>query len=187
MQKVLICDIDDVLLDWSRSFNTFLEDQGYASLATCNNTIKECLGITEEQVKDLMLKHNTSNSFSKIKPNKDSLLLNQYYKIFSKIYFISACGDQDIIVSKRLKNLKDLFTFDFELITVQVHGSKYNKLKEITQDNTKKYYFLDDRVQNVVHAEELGCISYVYYTHWTDPKGFKTVQTIQEFLKEITK
>jgi len=188
--KILIVDIDDVVLDWTASFDKYIRKfHGYDGVPLGENPkrLPDILNCSREKVISIMEEHNTSSRFKNLKNFKDSkelLLLNTY---FEKVYSITSCGKSDQIRQNRLENLMVAIPcFIDELICLDFYEHKHEEIIEIINNHKdSEIYMLDDNVIDIEFAISKGVNGIVYKSAFYDSKGLITVNSCKEFIRYI--
>ena len=78
--KILITDIDDTLLDWTKSFDIFARKHfGYTGITLSKNPQRlwDALNTTKENIPEFMKAHNESSEFAQLEYLNDSEILNK--------------------------------------------------------------------------------------------------------------
>jgi FMN phosphatase YigB (HAD superfamily) len=137
MSKLLLTDIDGVVLDWLGSFKHYLTDRG---IEQNDQTLD---GLIEQHVETFQ---QSSYYFGCLKTCKKSeMYLKKIHDLNYKIVAITACGTSDVIKSFRQNNLYQHFgdLFD-DILFVNVHDSKQPLLQSFdsavwVEDNYTHY------------------------------------------------
>lgn len=188
--KILITDIDEVLLDWSDSFDKFLrEEYQYDGCHLRDNPKRlwDVVGVHESDIGGVMAGHNDSPAFAYLDYKKDSAILKDNYKKFDKIIAVTSCGSEASIQEKRIKNLKEKFGDIFDDIEfLDFLNPKHEALQRIKDTfSNDKIYMIDDSVKDVAHARKIGIDAYVYKATFHDPKDLPVVESFSEFLEKL--
>ena len=158
IDKVILCDVDNCLIDWITSFNEFMSTKGYCLLEGHEEKfyISEKYGLEVEKAESLVLEFNRSDNIRSLKPYKDAVeyvskLKEQGYKFHA----ITSIGSETITVTNRVFNLEQVFgkdTFD-TIQCIKVFADKRPFLKEWKD---KKYVWIEDCPKNIVAGFEMG-------------------------------
>ena len=98
--KILITDIDDTLLDWTKSFDIFARKHfGYTGIALSKNPQRlwDALNTTKENIPEFMKAHNESSEFAQLEYLNDSEILNNVFDKFDKIFCMDTKNYQDVL------------------------------------------------------------------------------------------
>ncbi len=162
MPYSIIVDVDDVILDWTKSFSEFA---GF-NFANSPKRIHECLGITFSEEKEIIHTFNISPAFSEL-PLVDGALsgihfLMQHYDVS----FVTSCGTHETIQRLRRKQLTELFGSGIKVEFLPMHTVK---LEPVTRLRPK--IIIDDNYDNVMCGRNNGAIGYLFTTPWSVTKG----------------
>jgi FMN phosphatase YigB (HAD superfamily) len=188
--KILITDIDEVLLDWSDSFDKFLrENYGYDECHLRDNPKRlwEVVGVHERDIGGIMNIHNDSPTFAQLDYKNDSAILKNHYKKFDKIIAVTSCGSENSIQQKRIQNLKYKFgDIIDEIEFLDFLNPKHEALEKIKDRfSDAKIYMIDDSVKDVEYARSIGINAYVYKATFHDPKDLPVVDSFTQFLEKL--
>lgn len=187
--KILITDLDDTLLDWTKSFDTFIrENYGYDDVFLSDNPKRlwEILGVTKDEVTAIMKKHTQIERFGNLEYYKDAALINTMKNHFDKIIALTSCGNDKEIVEKRNKNVKSLFPVIDNIIYLDFLHQKEDKLKSIIDAYPHTtFYMIDDNIIDVQSALDLGIQAWVYKSAFQHSKDLPIVETLSEFFEKI--
>jgi hypothetical protein len=154
MEKVLLTDVDGVLLDWEAGFTPWMEQQGYTRKPGTEDqySVGKIYGVSSEEGTEFIAKFNSSSDFGSLGPWKDSV---EYMKRFKaegwKIITITTAGEHPWTYGLRENNFEKVFgpgVID-EIYILTLHGDKGVQLQNY-QD--KGYYWVEDKPSNA----ELG-------------------------------
>lgn len=110
MKKVLLTDVDGVLVDWVGSFGRYAESQGHKLRMKTPETweMTEWLGVEGSTIQKLIKEFNSSKAFAEIPVFKDALSalpeISRYYDLVA----ITCCSSDPETVANRKKNLEML-------------------------------------------------------------------------------
>lgn len=188
--KILITDIDEVLLDWSDSFDGFLrENYGYDDCHLRDNPQRlwEVVGVHESDIGGIMNIHNDSPAFANLDYKNDSDILKDNYKKFDRIIAVTSCGSDTSIQQKRIQNLKEKFgDIIDEIEFLDFLNPKHEALEKIKERfSDAKIYMIDDSVKDVEYARSIGINAYVYKATFHDPKDLPVVDSFTQFLEKL--
>jgi len=163
---LIIFDIDDVLLDWSKSFDIFLRNEkDYIGepVQTSTKRIPEILNTTPDEANKIMLEHNESCYFKHMDIKGDSNLIIDF-NYSEPIIGITSCGITDTIIKARLENIRAKFGMKItKIIHLELHQNKFEVLTRFNKIY-KNVYYLDDNIRNIEYGDSIGINSFVYLT-----------------------
>ena len=154
MNKILLTDVDGVLLDWEAKFGQWMGEQGYAKIPGNENSysIGAQYGVDHDASNKLISDFNSSTSFADISPWRDSV---EYIKRLSaegwKIITITTAGHDPRTYGLRMSNFDKVFGPGVvnELYILILHGDKGEQLQHYKDLG---YYWVEDKPSNA----ELG-------------------------------
>ena len=155
-KKIILTDVDGVLLDWSYAFETYLEFQVHKNIETESKSSHQ-FDFTNNELMSHVRTFNKSVSMGFLPALRDSI---QYVKILHEKYgyqfhAISSMGINKHSMKLRTKNLKRLFgdtVFD-RFVYLDLMNSKEKILSEY---KNSEYYWIEDDVQNARDGLNLG-------------------------------
>lgn len=190
--KILITDIDEVLLDWSKSFDQFARDNyGYTGVYIADSTKRlwDIVSVEKENIGKVMAEHTQLQRFGELEYHKDAKVLLEYKNMFDKIIAITSCGKAPHIMDARNRNIKNKFpkTVD-EVIYLDFLQKKIDVIKDLVNTYPDaEFYMIDDSVDDIEKAIEVGVKGFVYRAAFHDPKDLPVVDTLTEFFQKIVK
>ena len=190
MGRILITDIDDVLLDWTKSFDQFIrEEYDYNGVYLGDNTQRlwEVLCIKKGEIFNIMKSHSELQRFNNLEYYKDSIELLDNFDNFDNIFAITSCGNTIDIIKKRKYNLNKRFPGIIDKVFFLNFLEKKKKiLKEIKNKYpTYEIYMIDDNVNDIQSAISLGINGYVYTTSFHKHFNLPVVNSLNEFFNNI--
>lgn len=190
--RILITDIDDTLLDWTKSFDQFARKHfQYEGVPLSKNPQRlwDALKTSKENIPNFMKYHNESPEFAKLDYLNDAAILNIFYNRFDKIIGLTSCGDTPTVKELRTKNLNNLFPKLTEVIYLPFLAQKDEILKELhMQYFHDTIYMIDDNIYDVETALKLGMKAAAYKTAFHKPdEKIPVVSNMSEFFKNIVK
>lgn len=187
---ILIIDVDDVLLNWTKSFDKFVRvEYNYNGVYLIDNPQRlwEALGVDKSEIYEIMKHHNRLNSFADLEYYNDSEILINYIGLFDKVYCITSCGNTSKIMENRHANLVNRFhNFIDEYIFLDFLKPKFNKIDDIIHLHPNdEIYMLDDNVGDIEYAISIGVKGIVYKTAFHDSKDLPYVESMKEFIDSL--
>lgn len=154
MDKILLTDVDGVLVDWETAFEDYVIKRGYSFNENRRivYSMGAQLGISHEDAFNLISRFNQSEEFGKLLPLRDSV---EYIKrLHSEGWYIVAittAGEHPDTWGLRRKNLDEVFGVDVinELYVLPLHGDKG---MELVKHKDQGLYWIEDKPSNA----ELG-------------------------------
>ena len=168
--KLLVTDIDDVVLCWLPSFRLFAEKRlgkkllGHPKVWDLSNWLK----VTPAISKDLINEFNNSDTFKSLHslPNA-SLRFSEFKQNGYNIIGSTACGTDLTIMQNRNLNINlhfpDIFT---KIIYVNSSKEKDNHLSLFNNENLNTKIFVEDSYENCLFGIKHGFKTYgIKYPH----------------------
>jgi hypothetical protein len=153
-QKIILTDVDGVLLDWEEGFSIWMEHHGYKPVHNYKYlyNIGERYNITKAQGSQLVKTFNESAAIGFLPPARDA----QYYvKLLAekhqyKFLVVTSLSTDPYAKELRTRNLKKLFGRDtfVDVICLDTGADKC----EILQELSKTYFgnwWVEDKIENV--------------------------------------
>lgn len=162
MKKVIVTDIDDVVLQWEYPFHTWMELHGYLKVNDPNgyqHDVSKTYNLTVKKTVDLVKAFNDSAAIGFLPPFRDS----QYYikllheKHQYQFVAVTAASSDEYAKKLRIRNLKKLFgdnTF-IEYHILPLGADKRSILKSLYA----KYgptYWIEDSPEHASAGQEIG-------------------------------
>jgi len=159
--KVILTDVDGVLLDWEEGFAAWMEHRGHSQLADAKDYygIDRRYGIETVKSKKLVAQFNSSAAIGFLTPLRDAQyyikLLHEKHQV--KFVAVTSLSDDPYAKKLRERNLAKLFgdnTFD-EVICLPCGADK----DEILEELKAKYagsIWIEDKTENARVGAALG-------------------------------
>lgn len=149
MKKIILTDVDGVILDWRTPFEKFLVSIGYSTI----DVDDFFYGIGKKVVIPLVKEFNScADNLSPLRDSHEILpILAKNYTIIG----ITSFGVCEFAQKSRIKNLENVFgkIFDYVIFN-DVTDSKRSILKE--WENRKDVIWIEDKYTNYETGLELG-------------------------------
>jgi len=192
LKKILIIDIDDVLLDWTKSFDQFIRDKyAYNGIYLGDNSQRlwEVLKIDRTDIDKVMKEHSELDRFKNLNYYKDAEELMNYSHLFNKIISVTSCGTTENIIMKRNFNIRSKFGVHInDIIYLDFLNHKDEAIKKIIKNNQDaEIYMVDDNVDDIKNAILFGVKAYVYKSAFHDSTDLPTINSLKEFFEIIVK
>lgn len=158
IDRVILCDVDNCLIDWITPFNSFMKDKGYQLVEDHENLyfISEKYDMEHEKAETLVREFNLSSHIRNLQPHKDAkeFVLKLKHEGY-EFHAVTSIGEHEDIVNNREYNLKNIFGEDtFSSIQcIEVFGDKKPSLE---QWKDKKYMWVEDCPRNIMSGLEMG-------------------------------
>lgn len=192
-KKVILTDIDGVMLDWEEGFSVWMEHHGYKPVEGYKLMYKigERYGISNEEGHKLVRLFNESAAIGFLPPVRDA---QHYVRLLAekhKYKFLAVTSLSTDIYAKelRVRNLKKLFGDIFiDVICLDTGADKDEELDRLSRIY-KGNYWIEDKPENADAGVKCGFKSLlVEHGHNLGYKGPATVvKTWEEIYNIITK
>jgi hypothetical protein len=192
-KKVILTDIDGVMLDWEEGFSVWMEHHGYKPVDGYKLMYKigERYGISNNEGHKLVRLFNESAAIGFLPPVRDA---QQYVRLLAekhKYKFLAVTSlSKDVYARElRIRNLKKLFGDIFiDVICLDTGADKDEELDRLGRVY-KGNYWIEDKPENADAGIRCGFKTLlVEHGHNLDYKGPATVvKTWEEIYNIITK
>ncbi len=192
-KKVILTDIDGVMLDWEEGFSVWMEHHGYEPVDGYKllYSIGDRYGITKDEGHKLVRLFNESAAIGFLPPVRDA---QQYVRLLAekhKYKFLAVTSlSKDVYARElRIRNLKKLFGDIFiDVICLDTGADKDEELDRLGRVY-KGNYWIEDKPENADAGIRCGFKTLlVEHGHNLDYKGPATVvKTWEEIYNIITK
>lgn len=192
MNKIILTDIDGVMLNWEWAFTTWMEQHGYTQIENGNQyyNVYERFGITEAEGKAQVKIFNESAAIGFLPALRDSMfyvkrLHEEHGYVFRAITSLSL----DLSAYKlRKMNLEKLFgktAFD-DLLCLDTGADKDEALDPYSDTGM---WWIEDKMENAIAGLKLGLrpilIEHGYNMHDSVPVGMKKCLNWKEIYEYI--
>lgn len=159
--KVILTDIDGVVLNWVEGFIIWMEHRGHTLVDNYRDyyNVNEMFGITKESSKPLVEQFNSSAAMGFLPPLRDA----QYYmrklheKHGYKFVAVTSLSSDPYAKKLRERNLAKLFGDDMflEVICLDCGADKDEILLELKAEYDGCYW-IEDKTANAIVGADLG-------------------------------
>jgi FMN phosphatase YigB (HAD superfamily) len=148
MEKLIICDVDGVLLDWVKSFNKYMKNLGYKPVNKSEYAIDKYFGIDRKESKKLVCDFNKSDEMYFLKPLRDSFkYISKFKELGYSIDIITSQTNDRIAKMKRVMNLKEVFgEGTFRNIIIMGCGEDKDRALNLYKDSGA--WWIEDKPEN---------------------------------------
>ncbi len=160
MGKILLTDVDGVLLEWKDAYvewmwnNPHYFPNGLPDKDKSNSlNIEDWLGVTHEETRASIEAFNSSEYFGTLKPYADAVeYVEKLYSTGHRFVAISACKDDEWTHNTRLANLKAHFGDAIaDLHCVGIRTSKVEHLSKY-----RPTYWFEDSISHAYEGQSTG-------------------------------
>lgn len=167
--KLILMDVDGVLLEWEQAFDSWMSNQGYTKTSKDSYDVGSHYDLSEEARQLLIQIFNESASMRYLEPIDGAV---EYVKRLQQdgntIHLITSQSLLPMANRARQDNLKELFGDIFDKIVFLDTGSSKD---EALSKYPKGCYWVEDKPENAESGVKAGMITVLY----TQPhnKSFK--------------
>lgn len=154
-EKLILVDVDGVLLDWSYGFNNWMEKKGFKLIDSSEFNINYRYHV--DNGADLVVQFNESVHMKKLAPLRDAIkyvkkLHEEHGYVFQ---VISSISKDDYVQALRTEHLSEMFSESvFESFTyLDVGQDKYDVLQEYRDTEC---WWIEDQPGNAEIGNRLG-------------------------------
>lgn len=155
MSKILLTDIDDVLVYWSKHFRRiFKEETGHKPSATDAGETRAYSHLSIDELEHHISNFNKSDHFENLKPKANSQVILPKLKSEGwTIIGITACGRDEQVQELRWKNLNKVFGDGVisDIRFINWYECKSSHLKDFESSP-----FVDDNIKHAETAYKMG-------------------------------
>jgi hypothetical protein len=160
--KVILTDVDGVLLNWGYAFDIWMRDKGVGPVNPTEYAIDKMYDIPREEGKLLVRLFNESASIGFLPPLRDAV---QYVRKLHEehgyvFHVITSLSNNHNAQTLRTMNLKKLFgeTVFERFIYLDTGADKDEALAEYKDSG---YIWIEDKVENAIVGDKMGLESLV--------------------------
>ena len=160
--KIILVDVDGVMLDWSTAFNNWMLDNGYTIHPTNDPyDLAQIYGIPEDERMNRVREFNNSDAIANLSPHKDAV---EYVKLIHdehnyKFLVISSMSKHAQAREIRITGLERTFGDVFsDYIFLDTAADKSEVLKQFEGTGC---FWLEDKVENAQAGLNVGLRSLI--------------------------
>lgn len=155
-KKIILTDVDGVILDWHSAFNVFAKSLGYEFKKTDRYFVSDTHNVSEKRADAMVELFNTSPTFGRLSAfNRAEDVIGSLYREHDfRFIAITTAGINSETVRLRKENLITLFGGAF--IDFYVIGEKEDKKDYLKKFKGSGYSWLEDLPSNAAKGLDLG-------------------------------
>ena len=156
-EKVIITDVDGVLLDWFHSFNRWMDKRGHKIVEPDAYQIDKVYGLVRSAGKKLVREFNESADIAFLTPHLDAVkyVRKLYIEKGYVFHVVTSQSDNPRAQELRKQNLKNVFGEAlFEEFTILDTGA--DKDEALEKYRGTGCYWIEDKPENAELGVELG-------------------------------
>tara|TARA_R110000803_G_scaffold53350_1_gene109514 strand:+ start:12010 stop:12612 length:603 start_codon:yes stop_codon:yes gene_type:complete len=168
--RIILTDVDGVLLNWEYAFDTWVTSKGYTRITNAAYALTEKYGISAQEEKDLVKQFNESAAIGFLPPLRDAMyyvdLLHRKHGY--TFHAITSLSTDPAAGELRTMNLKKLFG-ETAFTKFVYLGTNAPKDKALAEYKDTDYVWVEDKVENAQLGYQLGLdsilIEHAYNMH----------------------
>jgi len=192
MNKIILTDVDGVLLNWEWAFTTWMEQHGYTQVENGNQyyNVYERFGITLAEGKTQVKIFNESAAIGFLPALRDSMyyvkrLHEEHGYVFRAITSLSLDPSAYKLRKMNLEKLFGKTVFD-DLLCLDTGADKDEALDPYSDSGL---FWIEDKMENAIAGLEVGLnpilIEHGYNMNYSVPVGMKKCLNWKEIYEHI--
>ena len=192
MNKIILTDVDGVLLNWEWAFTTWMEQHGYTQVENGNQyyNVYERFGITQAEGKAQVKIFNESAAIGFLPALRDSMyyvkrLHEEHGYVFRAITSLSLDPSAYKLRKMNLEKLFGKTVFD-DLLCLDTGADKDEALDPYSDSGL---FWIEDKMENAIAGLEVGLnpilIEHGYNMNYSVPVGMKKCLNWKEIYEHI--
>jgi hypothetical protein len=157
MSKLILTDVDGVLLNWNDAFDNHMASLGYNLLPENANrySLSKRFNVERSKMDDIVTEFNQSDAILKLEPFRDAVKgMSLLASIGFRFVAVTNIGDSGASKHRRTTNLLNVFGDVFDsVICLPIGVSKYSTLAEWEDSGL---YWIEDKFSNALDGHSLG-------------------------------
>jgi len=155
-EKVILTDVDGVLLDWIHTFRQWMEEKGYTVKDPSKYKINDVFGIERIQGKNFVREFNESAEIAFLTPHLDAIkYVRKLYEEHGYVFHVITSQSNNVHAQNlRKQNLKNIFGDVFEEFIILDTGA--DKDEALLPYKDSGCYWVEDKPENAEVGVELG-------------------------------
>lgn len=155
MEKIILTDVDGVLLNWDKGFDKWMKEKGYKKYSNKNYDVASNYKISKVDSRKIIKVFNESSEVRFLEAFKDSVkYVNKIKEKGYKFHCITSFGDNLYYQKLRKINLRALFGDCFEKFIFLDVSERKDKVLKAYEDTG--YYWIEDKLENAIDGLNLG-------------------------------
>lgn len=135
MDKIIITDVDECVLQWKKSFEEFIKNKDIIVNGEMHEhkDIDNWIEVNDDEFMELLYEFNHSVKFGNLDVGyKSEIFIPLLHDMGYKFYALTSCGSSETVIQNRILNIKNIFGDIFEdIICIDLCESKNDKLKSL--------------------------------------------------------
>lgn len=155
MQKLILTDVDEVILQWTKGFTDFLHTHHdiIPDRIRDDHHVYKWLEIHQDHAYDLVMEFNSSHHFAALQPfDGAAKILPKMHREGWKFVAVTSCSSDSIIAQMRRDNLHKFFGDIF----TEIHCLDFSDDKGDVLSSYPKTIWVEDAMEWAVRGADLG-------------------------------
>jgi FMN phosphatase YigB (HAD superfamily) len=155
--KVILTDVDGVLLDWEYHFYKWVKEKyNLSQLVTGTYSIADALAVDPHRSSMMVAEFNSSKEMKSISPLRDAVkYIRKFHEEHGFIFHVITSQTTDPIAQEwRKQNLIDTFGNVFDGFSILGCGD--DKSDALAQWEGSECYWIEDKEENIVAGNHFG-------------------------------
>lgn len=165
--KLILSDVDGVLVSWIEGFDALMEKYGYPRVIENEYNLAKAFATTKDVIDKVAHEYVTSDVIANLHPIRDSVnvvrFLNQKYGY--KLHCITSISSHPVTHEYRLLNLQHLYGKD-AIHKLDCVDHNYEKHKHLEKYRDSGLFWVEDHIENSFFGKELGLRSILMDQPW---------------------
>ena len=189
MNKLILTDVDGVLLNWSDGFDQWMAERGYDRVLSGEYELGPTYGIDNDTAHKLAVEFNSSDAIGDLEPLRDSVkyVKKLYEEHGFRLHCITAIPDTQKTYLSRSKNLARYFgDAIYRLNCTDSSKNKHIYLREYIDTGMP---WIEDRIEMAELGERMGLTTYLIdhdYNQHLDNNDIMRVKNWKELYEILT-
>lgn len=166
-RKIILTDVDGVLLSWIKGFDRLMSVHGYERLIEGEYDLPKAFGVSKEVIDKIASKYVTSDEFSSLPSilGSKKAVRHLHEKHGYVLHCITTVGSNPRTHELRLKNLHSIFgkSAIHDLHCLDHNEEKRNVLKNY---HNSGFHWIEDHPANYEFADEFGLNGLLMHQEW---------------------
>lgn len=160
MQKIILTDIDDVVLAWEFPFHTWMETHGYMKKAipSLQFDVATTYNLSDMETDELIQAFNDSAAIGFLPPLRDAQeYIKKLYEDGYRFIAVTASTSDEFAKQLRIRNIKKMFgeeTF-LDFFILPIGASKFETLSMLAKEYPGAYW-VEDSPEHAFVGHSLG-------------------------------
>jgi hypothetical protein len=185
-KKLVLVDCDGVLVDWLYTFNNWMKEHGYSTIAEVNSyDLEETYGLPREEMKALIKTFNESAAICCIPPLRDAVkyVRKMHEELGCVFHCITSLSLNPFAAKLRKDNIENLFgkTAFEKIVCLDTGADKDDALLPYLDSGC---LWVEDKTQNAELGLRLGLTSILMEHSFTEDYEHEDIIKVKNW-KEI--